>query len=230
VALQSILPACVTAVETREDLLEAKLFPQEEGTLGEAVDKRRREFTTVRACARTALQRLGIPPAPIPNGQRGEPLWPEGIVGSLTHCDGYRACALARDSLIVTIGIDAEPNAALPRGLLGDIARAEERTWLDRLLGERPTVCWDRLLFSAKESVYKAWFPLAQRWLGFEDAVISVDPGAGSFTARLLVEGPRLEQGPLRGFSGRWTVDEGIILTAIVVNRGARASDIRERP
>ena len=76
---------------------------------------------------------------------------------------------------------------------------------------------WDRLLFSAKESVYKAWFPLAQRWLGFEDAIVAVDRGFGTFTARLLVPGPRPGGRELSGFSGRWLIREGLILTAIAL-------------
>ncbi len=157
---------------------------------------------------------------PIPTGERGEPQWPADVVGSITHCDGYRACAVARSSEIVSVGIDAEPNAGLPEDLLGDIARPEEMPWLHRLELERPEMHWDRLLFSAKESVYKAWFPLARRWLGFEDAIVVLDTGARTFTARLLVAGPPLTDGPLRELSGRWMVRDGIIATAIAV--GAR--------
>ncbi len=216
--IQEILPAGVIAVEARHDSPDAKLFPAEELALGQAVEKRRREFTTARMCARAALQELGFPPAPILTGERGEPQWPAGVVGSITHCDGYRACAVARSNEVVTIGIDAERNAALPHNLLGDIATPEELPWLRRLELQSPEVRWDRLLFSAKESVYKAWFPLAKRWLGFEDAVIVFDPSAGTFTARLLVSGPPMADGPLRGFSGRWMVRDGIIVTAIAVS------------
>ncbi len=218
--IELILPSVVTAVEARGDAVDAKLFPEEQLVVGRAVEKRRREFTTARACARAALEKLGVPPAPIPSGERGEPLWPAGVVGSITHCDGYRACAVARSSQIVTVGIDAEPNAALPHGLLGDIARPEELPSLRRLEQERPQVHWDRLLFSAKESVYKAWFPLARRWLGFEDAVVAIDPCEGTFTARLLVSGPSVEGRALTGFSGGWTVNDGIVMTAIAVSVG----------
>jgi 4'-phosphopantetheinyl transferase EntD len=216
--IEEILPGRVVAVEARRDQTDVTLFPEEERLLGQAVEKRRREFTTARACARTALEGLGVPPAPILTGRRGEPLWPEGVVGSITHCDGYRACAVARSEEIVSVGIDAEPNAALPDGLIGDIARPEELPELRRARLERPEVHWDRLLFSAKESVYKAWFPLAKRWLGFEDAVIVFDPSEGRFTARLLVAGPLLADGPLRSFSGRWMLREGILLTAIAAD------------
>lgn len=215
--IEGILPSCVVAVEARDDEVTAKLFPEEELAVGRAVEKRRREFTTARVCARAALEKLGFPAVPIPTGARGEPVWPAGVVGSITHCDGYRACAVARSNEVVSVGIDAEPNAPLPDGLLGDIARHEELPWLGRLERELPEVHWDRLLFSAKESVYKVWFPLAKRWLGFEDAVVEVDPSAGTFAARLLVPGPSLTDGPLRDLPGKWMVCDGVILTAVVL-------------
>ena len=93
--IAEILPSSVVSVEAFADSLDATLYPEEEAVVARAVAKRRREFTTVRACARTALARLGRPPAPIIPGPRGAPGWPPGIVGSMTHCDGYRACALA---------------------------------------------------------------------------------------------------------------------------------------
>jgi 4'-phosphopantetheinyl transferase EntD len=80
-----------------------------------------------------------------------------------------------------------------------------------------PQIAWDRLLFSAKESVYKAWFPIARSWLDFEDALITADPVDGTFTARLLVPGPRLHGADLTKFTGRWLVEDGLILTAITV-------------
>jgi 4'-phosphopantetheinyl transferase EntD len=215
--LEEILPHEVIAVEARDDTQGVALFPEEEAALGQAVEKRRREFTTARACARVAFARLGLPAAAITNGERGEPRWPAGVIGSITHCDGYRACAIARSSEIASIGIDAEPNAALPDGLLPDIARAEELPWLAELRRDQPEVHWDRLLFSAKESVYKAWFPLARRWLGFEDAIVTVDPVLRTFSARLLVSGPLLAGERLTKFSGRWLVREGLVLTATVL-------------
>jgi enterobactin synthetase component D / holo-[acyl-carrier protein] synthase len=204
---------------TREDR-EAELFPEEEEVVARAVAKRRREFVTVRACAREALARLGEPPRAIPSGVRGEPLWPPGIVGSITHCDGYRACAVARSSELVTVGVDAEPNQPLPDGLLADVALPEEREWLRHLVRQAPEAHWDRLLFSIKESVYKAWFPLAEKWLGFEDAVVSIDRQRESFSAHLLVPGPRLDGHELRSFQGNWLVADGLVLAAIAIPAG----------
>jgi 4'-phosphopantetheinyl transferase EntD len=239
--IEEILPAEVVAVEAMRDWFAITLFEEEEVAIGRAVEKRRREFGTGRACARLALMGLGFPCVSIPAGASGEPRWPRGVVGSITHCTGYRACAVAPAEKVGTVGIDAEPNEPLGDSLLDEIASAEEQSSLSALSKVEPAICWDRLLFSAKESVYKAWFPLARRWLGFEDVVVTVDPSACTFRARLLVAGPSPGGLPLTGFSGRWLVRDGLVLTAIAVANPAcapsrsvpvstrRAPDQRER-
>ncbi|MEV7014053.1 4'-phosphopantetheinyl transferase superfamily protein [Streptosporangium sp. NPDC051022] len=212
-----ILPSFVVSADTFDDDLDGMLFPEEEAVIGEAVGKRRREFTTARLCARKALRTLGRPPSPILPGPRGEPRWPAGVVGSITHCTGYRAAVLGEPSKASAIGVDAEPNEPLPNGVLEAIALVRERDAVHTLLREHPGIRWDRLLFSAKESVYKAWFPLTNQWLSFENAAITIDPLKGVFSARLLVSGPWIDGRRLTGFSGRWIVGHGLILTSIVV-------------
>ncbi|WP_231332539.1 4'-phosphopantetheinyl transferase family protein [Actinomadura graeca] len=209
--IEGIVPAGVRTSAVYDDPPGAVLFPEEEPVVARAVDKRRREFTTVRWCAREALAGLGMPPVPITRGERGAPRWPDGVVGSMTHCDGYRAAAVARSGDVAALGIDAEPHGPLPDGVLEAIAREEELPLLEELGRASPDVHWDRLLFCAKEAVYKAWFPVARRWLGFEDATLVLDPG-GTFTAEILVPDP-----PFRGFTGRWTAGRGLIATAITV-------------
>jgi 4'-phosphopantetheinyl transferase EntD len=215
--LEQLLPATAAVSESRLDVVDAPLFAEEETIVARAVEKRRREFTTARACSRQALMRIGVMPQAIPSGPRGEPRWPQGIVGSITHCEGFRACAVARRGQLATIGIDAEVNAPLPDGLLADIALPGERQRLIALAEEEPAVSWDRLLFSAKESVYKAWFPLAGRWLGFEDAELTIDRRRRTFSARLLVPGPASGGGELTGFEGRWAIEDGIVLSAVAL-------------
>lgn len=212
--IESILPPSVAVHETRGDLA-TDLTAAEQEAVGNAVEKRRLEFTTGRACARRALAQLGVAADGVPAGPRGEPLWPPGTVGAITHCAGYRAAAVAQTSELASIGIDAEPNAPLPDGLLPDVASPSEIAALYGLAAREPAVHWDRLLFSAKESVYKAWFPLTGRWLGFEDAELTIDPHAKTFQARLLVPATTAAGEPLTGFSGRWLCDGGLVLTAI---------------
>lgn len=207
--IEEILPPPVVAVDTTEDPADAVLLPAEEEAISRAVASRRREFTTVRHCARLALARLGLPPAALLPGERGAPQWPDGVVGSMTHCAGYRAAAVALAVDVRTIGIDAEPHQPLPGGVLPVISLPAERAALTALSAGHPGVCWDRLLFCAKESVYKAWYPLTRQWLGFHQAEIEFQD-YGSFGVRLLLEGPSLT-----GFTGRWLVRDGLVLTAI---------------
>jgi len=218
--IEEILPAAVASAETFTDPPDATLFPQEAAIVERVSDKRRREFTAGRECARIALGKLGIAPVPILIGERGAPQWPPGIVGSITHCDGYRAAAVAHAGDVAAIGMDAEPDDPLPRGVLDVISLPAERARLAALAGERPAVCWDRLLFSAKESVYKAWFPLTGRWLGFEDADVTISPH-GTFAARLLTQLTGLTETPPPpvSFAGRWLAAGGLMLTAIAVPR-----------
>ena len=205
--IDAILPSAVRWNQSFTDRVDIDLFPQERAAVAKAVGKRRAEFTTVRACARDALAALGYPSVPLVPGERGAPTWPDGVVGSMTHCAGYRAAAVARGDEVATLGIDAEPNDALPPGVLA------------ALPASAGAAC-DRVLFSAKESVYKAWFPLARTWLDFQEATLTLVPD-GTFTARLLVPGPVVVDRPLQEFSGRWAAGNGFVLTAITVARDA---------
>lgn len=215
--IEIILPCFVVSTDTFGDSADGMLFPEEEAIIGQAGGKRRREFTTMRVCAREALKMLGRSPAPVLSGAQGEPRWPDGIVGSMTHCAGYRGVALGEHTKVTAIGIDAEPDEPLPYGVLNAIALPEEQDDIQTLLRAHPGVHWDRLLFSAKESVYKAWFSLMNQWLSFEDTRVTVDPFRGTFSAHLLVDGPQVHGKPLTGFSGRWLASQGLLLTAIVL-------------
>ena len=215
--IERLLPDSVAVVATREDLVEVELFPEERKSVARAVEKRRREFTTARACARDALARLGVGPAPIPSGERGEPVWPDGVVGSITHCAGYRAAAVARRDDVRSVGIDAEVHARLPDGVLDQIAFGPE---LAMVAAGEPGLHLDRVLFSAKETIYKVWFPLARRWLGFEDVELSIDVAARTFRAPLLVDGPVVDGARLTEIAGRWAVEDGIVVTAALVRPG----------
>lgn len=219
----SVLPATVF-----EDLAYAELYsdppgltplPEEAPLIARSVAKRRNEFITVRHCARIALDQLGVPPAPILMGDKGEPCWPDGVVGSLTHCAGYRGAVVGRRDAVRSVGIDAEPHDVLPNGVLDAISLPAERADMPRTMPA--ALHWDRILFCAKEATYKAWFPLTKRWLGFEDAHITFETDStgwtGRFVSRILIDGSTLSGPPLTTLRGRWSVERGLVLTAIVL-------------
>ncbi len=215
--LADVLPDTVAAAEMYSDPPDLTPLPEEEPLIARSVAKRRNEFTTVRYCARLALGELGVPPVPILKGEKGEPCWPEGVVGSLTHCDGYRGAAVARRDAVRSVGIDAEPHDVLPTGVLPAISLPQERSEIGEL---PPGLHWDRILFCAKEATYKAWFPVTKRWLGFEDAhiVFSLDSAtAGGFASTILIDPAAPSGPPLTTLRGRWSVRDGLALTAIVL-------------
>lgn len=218
--IERLLPAYVSCAATREESLPGEtLFPEEEELVARSVPKRRNDFTTARACARRAMRPLGLEPVAVLHGRRGMPLWPDGIVGSLTHCDGYRAAALARAADVLSLGIDAEPHAPLPEGVGELVVRPSERARFTTAAG----IHWDRLVFSAKESVFKTWYPLTLTELDFDEADLTFHregedrPGdgaaGGTFTARLLRTDPAVP--PV--LDGTWRVEDGIVATAVLL-------------
>jgi 4'-phosphopantetheinyl transferase EntD len=219
--LSGVLPGAAPALAAAEmytDPPELAPLPEEEPLITKSVAKRRNEFVTVRYCARQALGELGVPPVPILKGDKGEPCWPDGVVGSLTHCEGYRGAAVGRRDDVRSVGIDAEPHDVLPKGVLDAISLPAERAELQALPSG---LHWDRILFCAKEATYKAWYPVTRRWLGFEDAHIVFDVDdtgtAGVFESRILIDPAALSGPPLQTLSGRWSVRDGLALTAIVL-------------
>ena len=220
--MRAVLPDIdgLVYAEAYDDPPDLAPLPEEEPLVAKSVAKRRNEFVTVRHCARLALAELGEPEVPILKGDKGEPCWPDGVVGSLTHCAGYRGAVVGRSSAVRSVGIDAEPHDVLPNGVLDSITIDEERHEIAALPAG---LHWDRILFCAKEATYKAWFPLTKRWLGFEDAhiVFDVDPSGpgttGDFVSKILIDGAALSGPPLTALRGRWSVERELVLTAIVL-------------
>ena len=144
----------------------------------------------------------------------------------MTHCVGYRAAVVARSQALRSVGIDAEVDAALPAVMLDLILRDEERAELGALADALPDRHWDRILFCAKEAVFKAWFPVARTWLDFLDVSVTVRPG-GTFLA-LVDAAPVAGVGPV--FVGRWAVGRGLIVAATSLSQSPSGANKRFAP
>ncbi len=219
-SVQDLFTDAVQVVQRRGDVHdESLLWPEEDALLGEVAPGRRRDFVNGRWCARHAMVALGVAPEPVlRSGEDRAPAWPRGLVGSITHTDTYAAAAVGFAELVLAVGIDAEPDAALPDRVLRRVAFDAELSWVEQCgprAGQDVTNA-DRLLFSAKEAIYKAWYPLAGSWLGFEDARVTFDPDGGTFEAQILVEGP------LGRLPGRYAALDGVIVTAVELPRRQR--------
>jgi 4'-phosphopantetheinyl transferase EntD len=136
----------------------------------------RRASGAARIVARTLLAQLGYANAAIPKGASGEPIWPAGISGSLAHDDRIAVAAVGRQRDVRAVGIDIEPAAPLPPEMLKLVATPRELRSIasDPLQG--------KLLFAAKEAVYKAVYPLDRVFLEFRD--IEVDLASRTATTR----------------------------------------------
>jgi 4'-phosphopantetheinyl transferase EntD len=199
-----VLPAEVRSAESWGDPI---------SEAGPPPHRRRLDSAAGRICAHQALDSLGRPAPAIPRGPGGVPVWPDGVVGSITHCRGYRASAVAIRDSIASIGVDAEPHHRLPDGVLARIASPSESDAITALAADGVGGHLDRVIFCAKEAAYKAWFPLSERWLGFLDVHVDLDPESGTFAARVL----HPAHGGHIPLSGRWLIDRDLILAGVAI-------------
>jgi 4'-phosphopantetheinyl transferase EntD len=179
---------------------------KEAAHLGHAIDARQREFAAGRAAARIAMAQLGLPPVAIPAAPDRAPLWPKGIMGSISHTGLLCAAVVSTGSQ--SPGLDIEQDTPLSRSLLSTICSPSEQ---QRIAG--PDQLWlAKLVFSAKEAVYKAQYPLTGMLFGFDHIDITFDLPARGFTATFLK--------PAGGFAagdkllGRFDRIDGHLVTA----------------
>jgi 4'-phosphopantetheinyl transferase EntD len=147
---------------------ENALWPEEIPAFTSSIDKVRRASGAARIVARQLLRRLGRPECALPRGSGGAPTWPTGITGSLAHDSSVAVAAVGMCSDMDGIGIDIEPAESLPTELLGLVATPRERLTIDNY-----DPYGGRLLFVAKEAVYKAVYPLDRTFLDHHDVEIN---------------------------------------------------------
>lgn len=211
-----LAPRGTIMVEFRHDIA-IRLFPEEEDHIRSAGPSRRREFTTARWCAREALRQLGVTPGPLVPGNGGLPAWPPGTIGSLTHCIGYRAAVATTATYYRATGIDALPHTGpLCDSVLARISTVKERDRLRILEHDAPVVVWSRVLFSAKESVFKCWFPQTRTSLDMSAIDVRIDPD-GRFRIGFLIVPARHRDVAevIEATTGSWEVRDDTIVTTL---------------
>jgi len=172
--IETLFPAGVHTGLLTEAVDIALLYPEEAGCVRNAVAARRKEFAQGRLCARRVLAELGISDFPLLAGKDRAPIWPAGIVGSLTHSGGTCAVAIARADRFAGLGIDVETAEPLGEELVELVCLESELAWL-RELPEASQGILARLLFSAKESVFKCFYPISGVFLEFHDCEIRIE-------------------------------------------------------
>jgi len=163
----SVHLACMRVQDAPQDICDG-----ERPCIERAVEKRRREFSAGRCCARQALRQLGCTDAPIVRDEHGAPLWPQGVAGSITHTVTYAAAAVAESARMRGVGIDMETVSRVSSVIAGKILTRAEQAYLQCRPDPQERQRLLALIFSAKEAAYKCLHPLVQRRIGFEDARI----------------------------------------------------------
>ena len=205
---RSLFPAEVAIAATDPRGAHPAPLPQEAVATARWAPTRLREFAAGRAAVRMAMADLRVPPCPVPVGADRAPVWPAGVVGSISH--SRTAC------LAVLAGVDVEEDRPLDPELEETVLTAAERA---RLQGLTPAQRGRRakLIFSAKESAYKCQYPLSRTLLDFDAFEIVFDRGSGGFSAVF-----RRAVGPFpRGaaLKGRHAVAGGLIVTGVTLRR-----------
>lgn len=207
----------VVTVVADNEMWADDLHPQEAEFVRSAVAKRRREFAAGRSCARKALHILGVDTQPVLVGRHREPLWPQGVVGSLTHCGRYCAVAVARAEKVAGLGVDAEASEALDSKLISMVCTPAEIEWARRNPSP-PHGDWHKVIFSAKESAYKCLFPLVRRVLEHRELEIRLQPSSRRFSVQLLFELPDALR-RLPALRGRFEIGREYTVTGVTIDR-----------
>ena len=198
-------------IETEEvdpHSVRGKLSKVEQEAVAGAAQTRVEQFTAGRICSHIALGRLGVASAtPILRGEDRAPIWPPGFVGSITHTDAWCAAAVARETDVRSIGIDLEPATPLKESLWRRVCTSGEREWLG---GVANPGLMGKVVFSAKESVYKCQYPLTQQFLGFHAVQVEIEDG--SFRAVFQQPAGKIEPGYV--MTGRYLVEDGLVASA----------------
>jgi len=208
--------ACAVRGTDREH---APLWPAELPAAAGMGTKRLREFSAGRHCARQALSSLGHAPVALPVGPGRAPAWPEGIIGSISHTDELAIAVVARQAELRSLGIDLESADPLAADLLGLVCRDEERAAL--AAGGLEVQHGAKLVFSAKESIYKCLWPLTSVFLEFQAIGIRLDAAEQRFSA--YGQDPRIA-GIAEMIRGRYGWVGGLLFSCAWLDRDSQRS------
>jgi len=220
--LGSLFPPGTVAAELRQPGDPRLLLPEEAAHLGRAVPKRVREFAAGRLCARRALAEFGIVDFPIKVADDRQPLWPDTVVGSITHTEGFCAAVIADRHRLLGVGLDSEVVGDVNANIWSSICVPAESAWI-RSLPASEQAAAVTLVFSAKEAFYKCQYPIVRERLSFHDA--RVEPTAwGTTNGVFEIHATRriaLSMHAASPLQGRYSFHEKFVTAGIALGRAA---------
>lgn len=160
-------------------------LPAEQAYLRNCAPRRRQEFIGCRYFARILLESLGSESTAIARGERGEPIWPTDFVGSISHTGSACFIAVGPAARFESVGVDIDTNVDLDPGIVEQICTRKEIQGLESAIGLTVPVSLSKLLFCAKESIFKCMYPVTGEYWEFNWVEVSIDPVDCSFVASL---------------------------------------------
>jgi 4'-phosphopantetheinyl transferase EntD len=218
-----LFPPQVSVSIATGPMFEVPLLAGEPELVEGAVAKRRREFAGGRNAARAALKALGFAPVPILRRDGRAPAWPEGAVGSITHCTDFVCAVAGLSSRFVSLGIDAETAGRMEREVAELVCREDEFVHFTELPAVAGTD-WAMIAFSAKEAAYKCIFPLLRKFVDFGEVslrfTIDATRRGGSFRIGASPSYPQLAAARL---IGKWGMADTLVVSAASIEKLIRA-------
>lgn len=225
-AIAALFPAFARCAALRINDACTTPFPEELDALAGAVRSRRREFECGRACAHSALRALGADDSAILMASTRAPLWPSGIVGSISHTRTIAAAVACRSTDAAGVGLDIErSDAPLDEQVWRLMMTPAEVAQVADPIASDPRAAV--LIFSAKECVYKVVAPLWGVTLNHQDVSIRIEAEHEEFVASIRAPAaagsPAVLNGPRTLFGSFAFVDDHVV-TGICVERRARGA------
>jgi 4'-phosphopantetheinyl transferase EntD len=215
--LPDLLPAGVESAEGHPQSLSAQavLYAEEQAAIARAVPTRREQYGATRLLARQLFARLGLPPQAVVNRADRSPIWPSGYLGTITHTQAWCGVALAKETCVAGVGIDAESDVPLETGVARRVLSARE--WEAMVASGHEPEKIAALWFSAKESVYKCVHPQVQRFIGFSEVELCVDWQRNEFVVTEVSAELDSHRALLTALRGRFSNVAGLWVTAATV-------------
>lgn len=215
-SLRALFPSTVSVCYAPVEDHQGALFLTEAEIISRAIESRRREFSSGRWCSRRAMESLGLPAGEVLKGRSGEPLWPTGVRGSISHSSDWSISVAALSKDVAGLGVDVERLVDTP-GFPDDmIFTGSERKWLSqKTAADRYQL--QLIMFSAKESFYKAIFPYCNRFVDYLEIELALEQERGGF--RVICRSSDLVA-LLRGFylQGKYSVFANHVWSGITLS------------
>ncbi|WP_161860670.1 4'-phosphopantetheinyl transferase family protein [Algicella marina] len=211
---RGLFPAEISVAATDPRREYEGLMAEEVKAIVRATPRRRREFVAGRVAARHAMSALGYGHNSVPSGSDRAPVWPPGLVGSISHTGSVCMSVVARSSTASAIGIDVETDEPLSQDLWDTVLTSSDQSMLRSFpRADRGRIA--KIIFSAKECVYKCQYPISKKLFGFDMLNITLDMEGYRFWATLNDDVAPFSRGT--SFAGNFALTDNVVITGMTL-------------